>query len=87
VLAPLLSLLVGCTILDRLSRDDEPEAPGDAGADALVLEGGPADASTIDAAIDAPIDATLGDAAGPTDGSFDAQEAGDTGPGDASDGG
>jgi hypothetical protein len=84
VLAPLLSVLVGCTILDRLSRDDEPEFPADAGTDALGLE----DAQAGDAVADAAFDVSEGgDAATVTDGSFDAQEAGDTGPGDASDGG
>lgn len=87
VLAPLLSVLVGCTILDRLSRDEEPEAP-DAGLDALALDAGLGDASAVDTGADAPFDVSEGgDAAGLTDGAFDAQEAGDAGSGDASDGG
>ncbi|MBK8213778.1 MAG: hypothetical protein IPK71_08505 [Myxococcales bacterium] len=88
VLAPLLSVLVGCTILDRLSRDDEPEFPADAGTDAFALDAGLEDAPAGDAVADAAFDVSEGgDAATVTDGSFDAQEAGDTGPGDASDGG
>lgn len=88
VLAPLLSVLVGCTILDRLSRDEEPEAPADAGIDALALDAGLGDASAVDTGADAPFDVSEGgDAAGLTDGAFDAQEAGDAGSGDASDGG
>lgn len=88
VLAPLLSVLVGCTILDRLSRDEEPESPADAGTDALAFDAGLADAQAGDAVTDATFDVSEGgDAAPVTDGSIDAQEAGDTGSGDASDGG
>ncbi|MFO0639685.1 MAG: hypothetical protein U0183_10785 [Polyangiaceae bacterium] len=84
----LLSALVGCTILDRLSRDEEPEFPADAGSDALALDAGLGDAPISDAVADTAFDVSEGgDAAAVTDGSFDAQEAGDTGSGDASDGG
>lgn len=88
VLAPLLSVLVGCTILDRLSRDEEPEFPVDAGTDALASDAALADAQAGDAVADAALDVSeAGDVAAVTDGPFDAQEAGDSGSGDASDGG
>lgn len=66
VLAPLLSVLVGCTILDRLSRDEEPESPADAGTDALAFDAGLADAQAGDAVTDATFDVSEGGDAAPS---------------------
>ncbi len=88
------SILAGCTILDRLSKDPDPVVDEDAAVDGAVNEGGAdsatadtsvgtdaagVDAASNDAGTDSADGGTSGDAAGSDAASNDAQADGETG--------